>query len=179
MGRPVLVHPKVVSLPLYIGVDPGLRGAISVFNPTDGSLEVHDMPLATKKSGLHDVDPQDLAAIIEKHARFVRYAIVEHVGAMTYIDRDGKKRGQGAAASFAFGKATGTVLGVLGAFYIPVIPVVPSVWKSLMGLSSNKGQSLAKAKDLFPLHGHHFSRAKDDGRAESALLAYFGADRFK
>lgn len=168
-----------MDLSLYIGLDPGLRGAFAVLDSINRHLIVHDIPTTTKKNGRDDVDPYELAALTEKYARRVRYAIVEDVNAMVYTNAQGERRGQGAAHSFAFGKAFGVAIGVLGAFYIPIIPVKPAVWKTLMGLSSDKNRSRAKASEMFPLNISDFARKKDDGRAEAALLAHFGADRFK
>lgn len=166
---------------IVIGVDPGLSGGIAFLRAEDLRLVVYPMPTVKKQNGKRDVDPYRLADIVGKHAEVGdddSLAIVEDVGAMVYTTRQGQVRGQGAAASFNFGKSAGVVLGVLAALGIRVVPVKPSVWKLAMGLSSNKAESIARATFLFPRNSADFGRRGDDGPAEAALLAWMGQDRF-
>jgi crossover junction endodeoxyribonuclease RuvC len=159
--------------PLIIGIDPGSRhGGIAFLDSGNKQLLLAcDTPS----------DCKSLAKLIALHQKHfgVKYAVVEEVSAMTYVDKSGKVRGQGAAASFTFGRSLGMVEGVLGALEIPIIFTKPSVWKALMGLSSDKKLSRDLASKKFPGHTALFARVKDDGRAEAALLALFGAERFK
>ena len=53
--------------------------------------------------------------------------------------------------------------------------VIPRVWKGYFGLSSDKEQSRLKAIALFPDCANLFSRKKDEGRAEAALIALWEA----
>ena len=82
---------------------------------------------------------------------------------------------QGVTSSFNFGFNAGVVQGMAYAFGLPVVLVPPQTWKHFYGLDSDKKKSLAKARELFKDFDHYFTRAKDDGRAESALLAMYGA----
>lgn len=164
---------------LILGVDPGLTGAIALLDPTTEPptlLSIFDMPIEEVR-GHRIVDPYRLGTLIDGHAKDVRLAVVEDVGAMTYTQRrqDGslEVRGQGAASSFNFGKATGVVHGVLAACMVPILLVKPAVWKCAMGLSSSKDLSRERAKKAFPAFEKLFQRKMDDGRAEAALLAMF------
>ena len=170
---------------LVLGIDPGFSGALALLAPGSflapyGELMgVWDMPTSQTKSGKNQVDAIALSTLLSVYADDIKFAVVEDVGAMVYTNARGETRGQGAAASFAFGKAAGVLDGVLSALRIPIIPVKPSVWKMLMGVSADKNTSRAKASELFPSHAQMWSRKMDDGRAEAALLAYFGANRVK
>ena len=168
-----------MSLPkptLVLGHDPGISGSFAVYDMVEKTLvEVWDMP----RSPDHAFNAKGAANSIERYAPRIRFACVEDVGAMTYVNAYGEKRGQGAAASFAFGRYAGTVHGILAAFKISMFLVRPAVWKSIYGLSGDKNLSLKMARELFPDHAAQFSRKKDDGRAEAALLALFGAERIK
>lgn len=93
---------------------------------------------------------------------------------MVYVDARGMRRGQGAAASFEFGKSQGVVLGILSALEIKTILVKPAVWKSMLNLSSDKSLSRTRASSIFPRKAGQFARKKDDGNAEAALLAWLG-----
>jgi crossover junction endodeoxyribonuclease RuvC len=165
---------------IFVGIDPGLSGALAFYDPNTPKFDVHDMPtMKRKNSNREEIDVYQLALLFDTTYKNIQCAVIEDVGAMTYTDASGRKRGQGAASSFAFGKAAGTIIGVLGAFYIQIYPVKPSVWKAILGLSSNKDQSRYKAMELFPAAKDQFQRKRDDGKAEASLLAYLGSTRFR
>ena len=83
------------------------------------------------------------------------------------------------AGAFNFGRSAGVVHGVLGALGVPMELVSPNVWKGAMGLrkmagetqDANKSRARELAVKLWPSQADLFKRVKDDGRAESALLA--------
>lgn len=163
---------------LILGVDPGLRGSFAlVVAGSKKLLSVHDA-VSVLHGNKRQFDAVAFAICIEMFKDRVLFAIVEDVSAMTYTDNEGKLRGQGAAASFSFGRSAGVVDGVLAAYSIRIHKVRPAVWKTLLGLGASKSDSISLAKRLFPGHELTFKRQKDDGRAEAALLAWFGADRF-
>jgi hypothetical protein len=172
----------VSELTWYIGIDPGLTGAIAALaiqttntsNVLPGSLKVWDMPLVAHKKK-STVDGMGVAEIFRKIGPHC--ALYEDVSAMVYVDASGNRRGQGSASSFAFGKSLGIVIGVGQALNVPMRSVHASIWKSLLGLSASKLASLELAKATFAQHTQYFERKKDDGRAEAALLAYFAATR--
>ncbi len=78
--------------------------------------------------------------------------------------------GQGVSSVFAFGQAAGIVHGVLAGCGVPMELVTAARWKRDMGLDSDKDRSRAMAAEMFPDQAALFKRAKDDGRAEAALL---------
>tara|TARA_R110000765_G_scaffold16975_4_gene46929 strand:+ start:2495 stop:2974 length:480 start_codon:yes stop_codon:yes gene_type:complete len=147
-----------------VGIDPGLSGAIA--HMYDGVIVTVDMPIfevikAKKKQ--REVDAVQLSTII---ANFNPSMIVlEKVHAMP---------GQGVTSMFNFGRAFGAVEGVVGALRIPITHVTPQRWKSALRLSSDKGESRRLATQLFPASADQWTRVKDDGRAEAALLAWYG-----
>jgi crossover junction endodeoxyribonuclease RuvC len=55
--------------------------------------------------------------------------------------------------------------------------VTPAKWKKHFGLNRDKGVSRSKATERFPEYANLFSRVKDDGRAEAALIALYGAEQ--
>lgn len=160
---------------LMIGVDPGLSGAIAFLRTTDRNLHVFDMPTYTKLNSRKEIEIDTLVALIKPYLTYYRpVAIVEDVSAMTYVDRFGQKRGQGAAASFAFGKSFGIILAVLETLGVNYMTVKPAVWKAQMNLSSDKELSRKLALKIYPRNEKDFALKKHDGRAEAALLCEFG-----
>lgn len=161
---------------LMIGVDPGLSGAIAFLRTTDRKLHVYDMPTYTKLNSRKEIEIGTLVALIKPfiHSYSRPVAIIEDVSAMTYVDRFGQKRGQGAAASFAFGKSFGIILAVLETLGVNYMTVKPAVWKAQMNLSSDKELSRKLALKIYPRNEKDFALKKHDGRAEAALLCEFG-----
>ena len=156
--------------PYIIGVDPGFSGAIAVVDASAFPrklVAVHDMPtLKSKKgSGKRDIDVYELGNLIGQYAGKTAVAIVERVGAMPE---------EGVVSVFRFGLAAGSIHGALGSYNVPMFFVEPAAWKCAMGLSQDKSLSRDVARRHFG-DQRHFERAKDDGRAEAALLALFGA----
>jgi hypothetical protein len=155
---------------LVLGVDPGFKGALCFYDYVKKEVkDIYDMPTTLKENGKTQLDLVKLAWIIDLYSTDTLFAIIEDVG---------PRPKEGVVSVFSFGFGTGAVHGVVSAHYIPIHIVKPSIWKMLTGLSSSKNLSRERATTLFPQHTHRFIRKKDDGRAESALLAKFAADRF-
>ncbi len=158
-----------------LGIDPGRQGALAGIWLYDKSVVgLTDLPL-DDNGGLH---AQTFCTIIEGYKPNIKFCILEKVSAMVYRNAKGEIRGQGATASFTFGRDFGIIIGVLAAFEIPVIFVNPSVWKAQLNLSSNKAESIALAKKLYPESAQCLTLKKHDGRAEAILLAHFGLMKF-
>jgi crossover junction endodeoxyribonuclease RuvC len=67
----------------------------------------------------------------------------------------------------------------LAIYQIPHQLVTAAKWKKYFNLSQDKGISRRLASERFPHDAEQFSRVKDDGRAEAALLALYAAETFK
>lgn len=152
---------------LVLGIDPGFGGALG-FLDLD---RVHvatciDMPM---RKSVQEIDYNKLVESIQFNSHFIEFAIVEDVGARP-LD------GRGSLAKFMYG--AGVIRGILETLKVPVLMAPPAVWKSSMGLSSAKIDSLKRARLLFPKSAKLFARAMDHGRAEAMLLAYWGYEKF-
>lgn len=160
-----------VSRDLVLGIDPGLKGAfcfLSIF-PKVEIVDIFDAPTSIRNNK-HELDIYELGARLSVHAPRIRFAVFEDVGVMSGVE--------GRVSMFNFGKSTGAVIGALGVLGVPIHFVRPAVWKMLSGLTHEKAESRTLAQKTFPTSANLFSRAKDDGRAEAALLAAFGVQRF-
>lgn len=144
-----------------LGIDPGLSGAIAFyFTDAPSRVAVEDMPVAGKM-----VSAPILSDLIRRYGPAI--AVVESVGS---------RPGQGVSSTFRFGTAYGIAQGVIGALQIPIEFVAPQRWKKHFRLSGDKDLSRSKAQQLFPACATSFSRVKDHGRAEAALIAKYGAE---
>jgi len=155
---------------LYVGIDPGLSGAIAVFDLKNGKLTIHDMPtmeIRVGKSNKNVISERQLVTILD-----------EPKGAVAFCEKVNAMPGQGVTSMFNFGMGFGIVRGVLAALGYGYTLVTPAQWKKKLGVPQGKDGSRHRAMELFPAYAELFRRKKDDGRAEAALIAYWGAVHF-
>lgn len=147
---------------LFCGIDPGLGGAVGFVDEAGIFAAVHDMPTLPTSTGRRQLDPAALAAILRQHGP-----------AFVLVERVGPRPHEGPVGAFTFGQGFGCILGVLGALALPHDLVQPASWKRRAGIppKADKAVSIATAKRLLPQSAAHLARVKDDGRAESLLLA--------
>lgn len=153
-----------------IGIDPGLDGAIALY---DGrNVQIWDMPtLHAGAKGKRIVDRGALFDLVSSLADTApALAAVEHISGV---------RKQSAHASCEFGKSAGYAeMAVIGN-RIPILMVRPDAWKAHFRIPPSnevkirKARARQKAVDLLPAAREMFAHGCDDGRAESALLAIY------
>jgi crossover junction endodeoxyribonuclease RuvC len=155
-----------------LSVDPGLSGALCLYEISTKVIHIFDMPVTDGR-----VDPAKLAAIVDQcnfQAGRRVHAAVELVSSMPRQ-----------AGAFNFGVSAGVVHGVLGALGIPFTLVQPAQWKGAMGLrkiiGETQAQNKTRARDLaiklWPTMAVEFKLIKNDGRAEAALIARYFANK--
>jgi crossover junction endodeoxyribonuclease RuvC len=153
-----------------LGVDPGISGALALWDPDLQALRVWDMPIhnvRVGKSAKNVLSETELADII-RSAEPDR-AIVEAVHAMPK---------QGVSSMFTFGTSYGAIRGVLAALQVPVRYVPPQTWQRRMHVMSSGGKDASRQRviQLLPRHAHLFARKKDTGRSDATLLALFAEE---
>jgi crossover junction endodeoxyribonuclease RuvC len=163
--------------PLIIGCDPGFSGAVALYNfATQRLVRVESMPIQlggvfsqSGGDGRAEIDVVTLARLLASAAPQAAFAVLEKVDSSPQM---------GVVSSFRFGQTFGILQGVAAGVGLPVKYAYPAAWKSGMGLTKNKGDSLKLACTLFPEWAGTFRRdAKSADLAEAALLAKFG-ERF-
>jgi hypothetical protein len=102
---------------IFVGIDPGMSGAIALYDPDKDWLEVHDCPTVSP-NGKNEMF---LPAVIDI-LRPVQVAscIIERAQAMP---------GQGVTSMFGYGMGYGSYLGVLASLKIPHSKISPVEWK--------------------------------------------------
>lgn len=146
---------------IVMSIDPGLSGAIAVFDGDD-LIDIVDTPvhsLVRNNKTKRQISAVGLAAIFREYKP--AHVVVEKVSAMP---------GQGVTSMFSFGRSFGLIEGILAAFEIPTTYVMPSVWTKGIGRGLGKDASRARACELYPSHQKQFARVKDDGRADAVLI---------
>lgn len=168
----------------YIGIDPGLTGAICIISTGVAPVCI---PMPLLASG-EDVDAKSISSIIHSQTG--------SGGVFVVIEKSQAMPGQGVTSMFSYGRTYGKLLGVLEIMGVPFEEIHPTKWKKATGLvidknpkdSANekkkklKAASAALAIKLFP------SCRKDilgprggikDGIAEALLLAEYGRRIYK
>lgn len=150
---------------IYIGIDPGKKGAIAI------------------------IDGDDVAAVPWDDDGFVRLMrMTKHEcgmdgeGIIVAVEKVGAVHGNGIVSTFSFGKNAGYIEGVLAALGIPYQLVPPTMWKKEFSLiGKDKKASIDTCKRLFPelnLRRTDKCRTDSDGLAESTLLAEYARRKF-
>jgi crossover junction endodeoxyribonuclease RuvC len=158
-----------------IGVDPGITGGVALVGPNAltyiGGFHMPVMRKAGTGSGKNVVDP------VELHRKLDELADTCPAGRDPSAYRVAFERVQSmprdsSVSAFSFGHAAGSAEAVLRLWCPSLSLVTPSQWKRGMSLSSDKGQSLAMARDRFGPR-KEFEYVTKTGIAEAALLAAY------
>lgn len=155
----------------FLGIDPGLSGALALYAPAGNVLDVLDMPvLSLERNGKSkkEIDLYLLARHLDDWTSryLIQLAVIEKVGSMP---------GQGVSSMFAFGQAYGIVQMAVASCFIPLTRVTPQKWKGALNVPAAKDGSRARASELLPKHSGLWTRVKDDGRAEASMLALYAS----
>lgn len=153
---------------LFVGIDPGLSGALAF--RSDEEMDVLSMPTLTitKTKGVRRVlDLTALANIIDDKTKNAARVSV-------FIERVSAMPKQGVASMFSFGESYGAIKGIVAANFLPMTLVTPVTWKAKLKVSRNKDDARYRASQLMPRFAHLWARRSDDGMAEAALIAFYG-----
>ena len=143
---------------LFMGIDPGLSGAWALIDGAGGYVSAGDM---------HNEDGRVLT-------RHVWADMVMAVGinkVKVAVERVHSMPKQGVSTTFAFGAAYGCALTLGNMFEDQAVLVTPNQWKKYYGLSSDKNESSALARDMWPTAP--IKLKKHNGRAEALLIANY------
>lgn len=93
------------------------------------------------------------------------------------IEQGGVRPQNGRVGAATFWVGVGVLHGVLAAHFIPIELTTPAHWKRSLRVTGDKDASRLRASAIFPLWSALWSRAKDHGRAEAALIALHGVNQ--
>ncbi len=150
---------------IFCGIDPGLSGAIALYDHAENLMDVFDCPLV-ESNGKKQMFLPGVIEILKKLP--IDSCVIERAQAMPK---------QGVSSVFNYGRGYGCYLGILAALQIKHDRITPQEWKKALRVPSDKDAARARASELLPRHANLWMRKKDHGRAEAALLAYFGASK--
>ena len=140
---------------IYIGIDPGKKGAMAVIDGSSIAITAFDE--AAYNETLKEITAKDAPAV----------CCLEHVGAMP---------GQGVTSMFSFGDNFGFIRGLLSAHGVPYELVRPQKWKKEYSITADKNAAVSVCVRLFPgvsLLPTSRCRKPSDGYAEALLMAEY------
>jgi crossover junction endodeoxyribonuclease RuvC len=157
----------------FIACDPGIKGAIAILNEAGEIVQITDTPTVQVKVGSSTKNVISPPAIADD------LSIVRGHDCVAMIEKVSTRPGEGAVGAFTFGRTLGVVEGVLAGMGIPTEMIGPSVWTKAMRVNPGKDGSRQRAMELWPKKAGMFKRVKDDGRADSVLIARYLWERSK
>lgn len=122
------------------------------------------MPVVGASKG-RALDEGALSRILDARSRDIEFAILE---------RQWARPTDGGPQAFKLGCNFGALRMLLASNFIPYALVTPAVWKRFLGVTSDKDPCRGLASRLFPASADQWQLKKHDGRAEAALIAYYG-----
>ena len=169
-----------------LGIDPGLDAFAAIYQPgasLASGLRWQFLDIPTR--GEDSARRIDAAALRDWVRRFA-----PEVG---YVENVGPMKGQGLGHTSRFLRACGSIEATVQCCDVDLRLVAPQTWKRYYeipsyqaeGRSSSKAKAFAKAHSrtlalqLFPELASILTRVSDHGRAEAALLAFYGAKRME
>ena len=157
----------------FIGIDPGLHGAIAAMDGERKQVEVVDCPLT---AGEYDFFGM-WKAFEAVYADGPAIVVMEKVHSMP---SDGK------ASAFSFGVGYGAWLAICGMFRVPPNLVPPQTWKRVMlaGIANDKRAEAMALKQRFQGHPicsqlHGPRGGLRDGRVDALFLAEYARVAWK
>lgn len=174
---------------LFLGIDPGKSGFLTLMNEDQTSIKSWEMPLIGKEYNI-----QELSRLL-KGVKGVYctvedvYCVMEDVHAIF---------GASANSTWEFGYGIGILEGLLTAYNIPYSKVAPKKWQKEMfeGVpmitkpsstgktqkTDNKSMATIAAQRIFPnidLRATERSKKPHDGKVDSILICEYARRNFK
>lgn len=152
---------------IYIGIDPGLGGAVAILADDGTLLYATRTPIISGVgTAKRHYDIPQMAQLVKEWASVnpPTFVAVEKVAAMPH---------DGVTSSFRFGQGYGIWQGIMAALDLPIIDVRPQMWQKqlLEGMPRGKAvktSAVTRAKALWPTIPIKFKA--DWGMADAALI---------
>jgi crossover junction endodeoxyribonuclease RuvC len=150
-----------------LGGDLGIRGGLTIVetDATGITTIVDSIDVPTLGSG-----PKERVAV-----HVLQEWLLRHGPLLAYLERAQAMPKQGASSGFKYGRAVGQIEATVALCNAAIEIVEPSKWKQHFRLpGKDKEAARQRAISTWPNAQHFFTRKKDHGRAESALIALYG-----
>lgn len=150
---------------MICGIDPGLKGGIAFLDR--GIVLANRTPILKTKVKKKAKTYLDVGSIVA--------LLLQNKPSHIYIEKQQAMPRQGVASTFMTGFGYGIYLGIFITLGIKYTEVSPSKWKKDLHVTSDKDQARERATQIFPNAAEMWSLKCEDGVAEAAMIAYWGA----
>ena len=160
---------------IFVGIDPGMTGAIGIIDIAEDSITTWDMPLVIARNGKNQLNIPALADMLRIIQGKMQTRQWKQGGGPEPIKLEAVHAmpKQGVTSSFNFGMGYGAIQGVIQTLGMPMQLVTPQKWKRAAGLiGADKDYARTLALQLWP--DADLDRKKDIGRADALLIARYG-----
>lgn len=159
---------------IYIGIDNGLKGGISIINDKEEILDSIIMPITKdNKYAIKSISDFIFQALIDFSIDGEEVKIV--------LETAYPRPVSGKRACFMTGYGYGIIKGIIGALDEEALEVSPSKWMKDLGLSSKyKKGSVEFCSKKYPKYDFRASkkcRVAHDGKTDSCCIAIWGNRR--
>ncbi len=157
----------------YLGIDPGLHGAMALIDDKGKFYELIDLPIKRKY-----LAPDNIKQCIDapKLEHVLSYLIAEYGCVEVYLEDVHGRGGWNAAISFGLGETVGALRSVIDMVELDLTLITPTFWKKYLKLSSDKEQVRAYAIKCFPDAAQYLKYKKNHDRAEALLIAKYAME---
>lgn len=150
---------------MICGIDPGLKGGIAFIH--EGIvLGVRTPVIKVAKKNYLNVG--EIVALLMQHKP-------DHI----YIEKQQAMPRQGVSSTFRTGFGYGVYLGLIIALGIEHTEVTARQWKKDLCVPADKEGARMIATGLFPYASSQWEKKCEDGVAEAAMIAHWGASYHK
>jgi hypothetical protein len=171
----------------FLGIDPGLHGALAVLDKTGGFCGVLDAPITTVAVMRTRHIKDETGTVTGKRAKRGEKAVLvpgaiaslligteeEDVVGMVAIEETGTRPKESPIAAYSFGFGRGLWVMATVMLRFPLIEPRPQEWKGLLKLPADKEAVRLRALKRWPAAAEFLARKRDEGRAEALFLAEF------
>lgn len=149
---------------IFVGIDPGKNGALAAVRGSEWLMLV-----PFEDDGCSYVEVFRRLSILRNTwaSEIPVYVMVEKVWAMPH---------EGVSSAFSFGANFGMICGIAKSFGFDVEYATPQQWQKHFGVTGDKQEHIAKAKELFPsanLKRTPRCKKDHDGFADAILIAEY------
>jgi crossover junction endodeoxyribonuclease RuvC len=154
----------------WIGIDPGLGGAVVALRPEGSMFHVERTPVVPATKGRTQHNVAECSRLLRD---MMDQAIANDWEPRVAIEDVHSIPGQGVASMFSFGVGFGLWLGITAALKLPTLRIAPKGWQRLVLAGRPrrdiKQTAVLAASELWP--SLRLRTKADSGMADAALIA--------
>lgn len=166
--------------PVCIGIDVGMDGGLVCLGP-DGQLQLKNPTPTIEPKKRREVDIPAVVRFFEAAVMHAEPKPYSGRSVRVFIERAQAMPKQGVSSCFSYGRAFGTMLGIVGALGLPFEVVGPQTWQKAMfhdiPHENTKKVAALVCSRIWPkmdFRATERSKKAHDGICDAALIAEYG-----